>query len=259
MAFIRTVLFFVVLVVTVIPYTIGVTCMSIAPLRLRYRVAVWWLQIATWAAKAVCGMRYEVRGFEILEKLARENTAVVLAPKHQSTWETFALPSISPRPLCFVYKRELNWVPFFGWSIAQLRMIHIDRNKGMQAFEQVVEQGAQRLAEGRWIIVFPEGTRTRVGARTKYKSGASRLAVRTGAVVVPIAVNSGELWPKHRFVKTPGTITLSIGPPITSSDKTVEQVNALVQTWIEAEMRRISPHVYRDAVAAADTAPHQNA
>jgi 1-acyl-sn-glycerol-3-phosphate acyltransferase len=156
-----------------------------------------------------------------------------------------------PRELCFVFKRELLYLPFFGWGIGLLSMIHIDRRRGRDAFESVVTQGVRKLAEGRWIIMFPEGTRTPVGSQGKYKSGGGRLAVRTGAPAVPIAVNSGECWPKRRFVIRPGLITVSIGKPIAVHGRDPEVVNAEVERWIEAEMRVISPHVYSGTAAGA--------
>jgi 1-acyl-sn-glycerol-3-phosphate acyltransferase len=135
-------------------------------------------------------------------------------------------------------------VPFFGWGIASAQMISIDRSKGQSAFEQVVEQGKDRLARGWWIVIFPEGTRTKPGANKRYKTGGARLAVRTGAWAVPIAVDSGEYWPKGRFIKTPGTVSVSIGPAINPSGKTAEEVATQVETWIESEMRRLAPHRY---------------
>jgi 1-acyl-sn-glycerol-3-phosphate acyltransferase len=125
-----------------------------------------------------------------------------------------------------------------------LRMVSIDRTQGGNAFEQVVEQGGQRLAEGRFIVIFPEGTRTRLGSVTKYKTGGARLAVRTGAKVLPLALNSGECWPRNAFVKRPGLIQVSFGPLIDSQGKTAEQLNLEVQYWIEAEVRRLSPEAY---------------
>lgn len=245
LTFLRSLLYMIVLVVTVIPWAMFVSLFILTPVRVRYRVAVQWPRFAVWSGRWICGMRYEVRGREVIERLGASNTKVILAPKHQSAWETCALPLQVPREVCFVYKRELNWVPFFGWALAQLRMIHINRARRNEALEQVARQGAQRLSEGRWVILFPEGTRTSVGARTRYKAGAARLAVQTGAVMVPIAVNSGECWPRQAFIKKPGKIILSFGEPIASEGKTAEQLTAEVETWIETEMRRISsPGIY---------------
>lgn len=246
---VRSALFLLFQLVTVIPYAF--CCIAIAPLPLhwRYRFTIGWPRMVLWAGRVLCGMRWQVRGWENLP----DGPAVLLS-KHQSTWETFYYVSWMPRELCFVFKRELLWVPFFGWGIALLKMIHIDRSRGRDAFESVVEQGQRKLDEGRWIIMFPEGTRTPVGSQGKYKTGGARLAIRTGAPVVPMAVNSGECWPKKRFVKTPGLITVSIGPPIPTAGRTPDDVNAEVERWIETEMRRLSPHAYRSPVTAA---PHE--
>jgi 1-acyl-sn-glycerol-3-phosphate acyltransferase len=245
MLVLRSALFMLVMGLTVVPYALGCLLIAPLPLHLRYRFTVGWPRLVIRAARWILGIRWEVRGLEHLP----DGPAIVLS-KHQSTWETFFYPSYLPRELCFVFKRELLWIPFFGWGIALLDMIHIDRGKGVDAFESVVGQGQRKLAEGRWIIMFPEGTRTPVGTKGRFKTGGSRLAVRTGTPVVPIAVNAGERWPKKRFVKTPGLVTVSIGPLIPVAGRTVEAVAADVEGWIEAEMRRISPHVYRDAPEA---------
>ncbi len=237
----RAWLFFLIELVTVIPVALGCLVLAPLPLHLRYSWTILWPRVVIWAGRVVCGMRYEVIGMENLP-----NGPCVLLPKHQSTWETMFFPTIMPRELCFVYKRELHWVPFFGWGIKLLRMVSIDRKKGTDAFESVVRQGTQRLQEGRWIIMFPEGTRTPVGKRGRYKSGGSRLALRLGVPVVPIAHNAGELWPRTKLPQRPGLITVSIGPPIASAGRTAEQIMSEVESWIESEMRRISPHAYAD-------------
>lgn len=245
MLHLRSAAFLLFQLVTVMPYAL--CCLAIAPLplHLRYRFTVGWPRMVIGAARVLCGIRWQVRGTEHLP-----GGRAILLSKHQSTWETFFYVSWMPRELCFVFKRELLWIPFFGWGIGLLNMIHIDRRQGRDAFESVVSQGLAKLDEGRWIIMFPEGTRTRVGSQGKYKSGGARLAVRTGAPVVPIAVNAGEVWPKGRFVKTPGLVTVSIGPPIETVGRDADAVNAEVERWIEAEMRRLSPHAYRNAPAA---------
>jgi 1-acyl-sn-glycerol-3-phosphate acyltransferase len=172
------------------------------------------------------------------------DTPAILLCKHQSAWETIFLLCKMPRPLIFVLKKELLYLPFFGWALALLRMIPIDRSKARDAFAQVVVHGRKRLADGQWVIMFPEGTRTAVGSQGKYKGGGARLAVETGAVVVPIAVNSGECWPKNSFIKTPGLITVSIGPTIASTGKDPARLMQEVENWIESEMRVISPAQY---------------
>lgn len=235
----RSTLFLVFQVVTVVPYALLCLLWSPLPLHWRYRLTLGWPRMVLWAARVLLGVRHRMLGFDNLP----DGPAVLLS-KHQSTWETFFLVCTMPRELCFVFKRELLWVPFFGWGISLLDMIHIDRRRGSDAFEGVVRQGIRKLADGRWIIMFPEGTRTGVGATPRYKTGGTRLAARTGAPVVPIAVNSGEVWPRRAFLIRPGLITVSIGPTIPSAGKPVDQLHAEVQGWIEGEMRRISPHAY---------------
>jgi len=249
MLWLRSAAYLVYLFVTVTPWSFVVLSGWLFPLRTRYWLCACWTGMAIWGARVICGINCKVEGWHNLP-----DGPAILLPKHQSTWETFWLQCTMPRKVAFVYKRELNWVPFFGWGIASTQMISIDRSKGQQAFEQVVEQGKDRLRRGWWIVIFPEGTRTKPGPSRRYKTGGARLAVRTGAVAVPIAVNSGEFWPKGRFIKTPGTVTVSIGPPIDPAGKTPEELSSLVEGWIESEMRRIAPHRY----SAPYVAPSRN-
>jgi 1-acyl-sn-glycerol-3-phosphate acyltransferase len=246
MAALRSIIYIAFLLITVTPWSFVVLSGWLFPVHTRYWLCTRWTMMAIWGARTICGVRWKVEGWDNLP----DGPAIVL-PKHQSTWETFWLPTYLPRDLTFVYKRELNWIPFFGWGIASAQMISIDRSKGQDAFEQVVEQGSERLARGWWIVIFPEGTRTPPGSMRRYKTGGARLAVRTGAFALPIAVNSGELWPKHTWIVRPGTITLSIGPPIDPAGKSPEQVGALVEAWIETEMRRLAPHRYAAPYRAA--------
>ncbi len=236
---ISSLLLLVLQVVTVIPVALIMLCLFWAPRKWLYWWAQYWLRINIWGLEHICGIRWQVIGQANLP-----DEPVILLSKHQSTWETFFFPVWMPRELCYVFKRELLYIPFFGWGIGLLDMIHINRAKRADAFEQVVTQGARKLSEDRCIIMFPEGTRIPVGAKGQYKAGGARLAVRTGAQVVPIAHNAGEVWPKKSFVKKPGLVTVSIGPAISSQGKAPEAVLFEVETWIETEMRRISPHAY---------------
>lgn len=239
MNYLRSALYLLVLTVTVIPWALVVLAAYVTPVATRYRLCTMWTRFAIVAARRICGITWKVEGWENLP-----DRPAILLPKHQSTWETFWLPSFLPHPLTFVYKRELHLVPFFGWAMASLHMINIDRSRGQDAFEQVVRQGTEHLGKGWWIVIFPEGTRTPPGSTRRYKTGGARLAVRTGTPVVPIAVNSGEVWPRRAFLKVPGEITISIGKPITPDGKTVDQVASLVESWIETQMRRLAPHRY---------------
>jgi 1-acyl-sn-glycerol-3-phosphate acyltransferase len=237
--FLRSFLFTVVMVVATVVW--ACVCILVAPFPYRFRFFVTsrWNVFIIWCARVICGIRYQVKGYDNLPE-----QPVILLCKHQSAWETiFTLPNMR-RPLVFVFKKEILYIPFFGWGMALLRMIPIDRRKGKNAFAQVVKSGKERLAQGLSIIMFPEGTRIPVGQKGKYKSGGTRLAIETRASVVPIAHNSGECWPKHSFIKRPGLITVSIGKPISPENHTPDSLLQEVENWIESEMRVISPHAY---------------
>jgi len=196
----------------------------------------------------ILGIKTHVIGMENLPQ--GENEGAVLLVKHQSTYETFLMPAIMPRPLAYVFKKELLRVPFFGWSIGRLDMIHIDRRQTTAAFNKVVQQGKDLLAKGIWIIMFPEGTRIDRGQQGKYKSGGTRLAIDTGVPVVPIAVTSARVWPRKAFIKRPGVVDVSIGKPISSVGRQPDELMREVQAWIEAEMRRLDPDAYPTPVPA---------
>ena len=247
----RSAVYLLFLAVTVVPYGLAVLSWSWLPQTQRYWLVTGWPRTAIWGARWICGIRWRVKGWDNLP----QGPAVLLS-KHQSAWETLWLPAVMPRMLSFVYKRELHWIPFFGWAFATIGMINIDRSKGQNAFDQVVEKGSQYLRTGWWIAIFPEGTRTPPGSTRRYKTGGARLAVRTATPVVPIALNSGECWPRKAFLKHPGEITVSIGPPIPTAGRTEREVGALVESWIETEMRQLAPHRYaRPFAVPAELAP----
>lgn len=255
LALLRSVLFMLWMVVTVIPWGTAVVLVSIfvrgTPL---YWMCANWLRTAIWGARVICGVRYRVRGMEQLPAPGVQ-APMILCPKHQSTWETFAFPALMSHPLSYVFKRELIFIPFFGWAMGRLDMIHIDRSKRTQAWNKVAEQGKRFMAHGNWVIMFPEGTRIARGQQGVYKNGATRLAVATGAAVVPIAVSSAKCWPRKRFVLTPGLIDVSIGKPIPSDGRDADSLMREVESWIEAEMRRIDPEAYPDAAPGAASSP----
>jgi 1-acyl-sn-glycerol-3-phosphate acyltransferase len=241
----RSALFFLWLVVTVVPWATFVVLMSIFVRGTRlYWVCVGWLAASIWGARVICGVRHRVHGLENVPTAADGRAAVLLAPKHQSTWETFAFPVLMPHPLCYVFKRELLWIPFFGWAIGSLDMIHIDRSRRNEAWSKVAEQGRRYMAQGNWVIMFPEGTRIPRGQQGTYKTGASRLAITTGTPIVPIAVTSARCWPRKSFLLRPGLVEISIGKPIDSTGRQPDELMREVEAWIEAEMRRLDPDAY---------------
>jgi 1-acyl-sn-glycerol-3-phosphate acyltransferase len=241
----RSALYLVYLVVTVVPWAVVVLLASIAWRGPKlYWVAVQWLRAAIWGARVICGVRAQVQGLENVPTAQDERSAVLLAPKHQSTWETFFFPTLMPHPLAYVFKRELLRIPFFGWAMGRLDMVHIDRSRRTEAWNRVAEQGRRLFSEGVWVIMFPEGTRTPRGEQGTYKTGASRLAVATGVPIVPIAVASARCWPRKSFLLRPGVVPVRIGRPIPSVGRDPEELMREVEAWIEAEMRRLDPEAY---------------
>jgi len=205
--------------------------------------AVNWFRLVIWGTRVILGVQVRVSGMENLPQGA--TTPAILLSKHQSTLETLLLPTLMPHPLAFVFKRELLSIPFFGWSMARLDMIHIDRESRAQALKHVVAQGKRLLAQGTWVILFPEGTRMARGQKGTYQTAGTRLAVESGAPVVPIAVSSGKCWPRQGFIKHPGVVQVSIGKAIASVGREPKELMREVEAWIEAEMRRIDPEAYR--------------
>ncbi len=239
MNFIRSFLFALVLVITTPPYALFGFLTFPLPPKVRYRIITSWARVVLWFVWHLLGIRYKVIGRENIPS----EPAVVLS-KHQSAWETMALQQLFPF-ISFVLKRELLKVPFFGWGLSQLPMIAIDRAAGKDALDQVLEQGKQRLAEGFWVVVFPEGTRVPVGARRRFKLGGAWLAQHAGVPVIPIAHNAGEFWRRNAFLKRPGEITVSIGPPIDPTGLEPAEVNARAEQWITNEMSRLFPHHFK--------------
>jgi 1-acyl-sn-glycerol-3-phosphate acyltransferase len=242
---VRSVLFILYMVLSVIPWGLAVViCAPFLSADSVYRWCIGWVALAHRGSSWICGVKPHVIGMENLPTASDAKAAVILASKHQSTWETFAYPALMPHPLAYVFKRELIYVPFFGWAMARMDMIHIDRSQRTQAWNKVAAQGKRLSAMGKWVIMFPEGTRSARGAKGTYKSGATRLAIATGVPVVPIAVNSARCWPRKSFLLTPGVVTISIGKPISPVGRTPEEFMREVENWIEAEMRRLDPEAY---------------
>ena len=199
----------------------------------RYRIISTWSRLMTRAATVICGVRYRVIGAENIPRVP-----CVILSKHQSAWETMALQTIFP-PQVWVMKRELLWIPFFGWGLAMLWPIAIDRGSGSKALRQMAEQGRERLKAGFYIVIFPEGTRVAPGQRGAYHPGGAWLAVKTGALALPVAHNAGECWRKNAFIKRPGLITVSIGKPIACAGLSAAELNQRIENWIDSEMPKL--------------------
>jgi len=233
--FVRSLLFLLLLLVITPPYAILVLLAAPVPRMPRHRFITGWTMIVMWLVRYLLGIRYVVKGREHLPK----QPSVILS-KHQSAWETIAFQSIFP-PQSFLLKRELLWIPFLGWGLALFSPIAIDRASRSEAFKRLAEKGRERLNQGFWITVFPEGTRTPPGRRGRYRIGGAWLAHATGSLVVPVAHNAGLVWPRNAFIKRPGLVTVEIGEPIDPKGMTPEQLIARVEEWIESRMVELCP------------------
>jgi 1-acyl-sn-glycerol-3-phosphate acyltransferase len=231
------------LIVTPI-YAILVLLLFWLPRLPRFRFIMGWCWLILFGARWICGIRHRIVG---VENIPRRASPHIVMSKHSSTWETLALNFLFP-PLAFVAKKELLSIPFFGWAFSLASPITIDRKTGKDAMQQIAEQGRERLAQGFWIVVYPEGTRIRAGKRAHYKTGGARLALALGIPVVPVAHNAGYLWPKGVLGKHPGTVTVSIGKPIQPDETDMQQLINKVEKWIEDEVTRLG-NPLRDAPA----------
>ncbi len=206
------------------------------PYKITFRILISWAHINIAWLTLTCGVRYTVKNKHNLDK----PTPHIVLANHQSTWETMALPTLVP-PFAWVLKKELFKIPFFGWALKLVKPIAIDRSAGRSAIEQIKTMGKERLDNGIWILMFPEGTRVTPGKKVRYKMGGAILASHTGYPVIPVAHNAGESWPRHSYIKKPGTITISIGPQILSEGKDPAEIIKEVENWIETEKKNLPP------------------
>lgn len=232
---IRSLLFSISLIVITVPFSfICVAARLTLPLRYRCAMIAWWTGTMISSLKFFCNVNYDVQG---LENIPKNHNGIIFS-KHQSTWETFYLQSIFP-DTAIILKRELKWVPFFGWGLAITNPIAINRSDKSSAMTQIFDQGKKCLEDGRWVLVFPEGTRIAPGKIGIYKKGGAKLAVETGYPVIPVAHNAGRFWPKRSFIKKPGTVKVVIGPLIESKNKTPEELLEEAKNWIESTILKI--------------------
>lgn len=230
---VRSTLFFagqVIVTIVVAPFVMLAVAL---PFRARYRLVYQWTRFNTWWLNVTCNLTHEVEGKENIPS----QPAIVLC-KHHSAWETINLQHYF-YPQVWVLKRELLWLPIFGWALAMLRPIAIDRSAGRDAMSQVLEQGIARLRSGCWVVIFPEGTRVPAGTKRRYKAGGATLAEKTGVPVVPVAHDAGLYWPRRSFIKYPGVVRLVIGPAIESRGKSAAQINREAESWIEGTVERL--------------------
>lgn len=232
--FIRSLLFWIGFIVNTAVFGTSVVILFFTPSSFRLKIARVWSHVNNFLLKVFCGIDFTVQGKENLDV----DTAIILS-KHQSTWETLALHSFTPY-VHWVFKRELMYIPIFGWALALTDPIAINRGTGRVAIKQLITEGTRKLNDGKWMVLFPEGTRTAPGKSHKYKIGGALLAEKSGYPVIPIAHNAGEFWPRHSFIKWPGTISVVIGPVIETKGRLAEDINAEVFNWIETTMQDIS-------------------
>ena len=205
----------------------------VLPYRLRYALVSRWTLCNLWWLECTCGLNHRIVG----EENAPEQPAIIFC-KHESAWETLALQRYF-KPQVWVIKRELLWIPFFGWGLATLRPIAIDRKASRANLNQILTQGRERLDDGCWVVIFPEGTRVAPGQRRRYRQGGALLAEKTGYPVLPVAHNAGEFWPRNSFIKYPGTIDIAVGPLIHSAGRGAADINHLAEGWIETAVEEI--------------------
>lgn len=212
----------------------------LTPFHIRYQVLTRWARFNLWCLEKLCGLKYEVEGRENIPK-----GAGIIFCKHQSAWETLALQQFFP-PQTWLLKRELLWLPFFGWGLAMLGAIGIDRSSGSDALIKLIKHGRDRLDRGIWLVIFPEGTRVSPGEYKRFHKGGALLAAKTGYPVLPVAHNAGTYWPKNTIVKSPGTIKVSIGPAIPSAELKASEINKRAENWINEATRAIEQEASGD-------------
>ena len=236
---IRSAIFTVGLVLSTLLMSPVVLLMWLFPFSWRYRVARLWVHINLWVLRVVCGLSYRVHGFEHIP-----NERGLILCKHQAAFETFALYAIFPSAV-FILKRELLRIPFWGWAMAALEPIAINRREKTRALKQVLKEGISNIEKGRWVVLFPEGTRVPPGKRGHYGSSGGLLAHRAGCPVLPVAHNAGEYWARNGFLKYPGVIDIHIGQPLDGSHLSAVDINREAEEWIESKMLEITGASYR--------------
>jgi 1-acyl-sn-glycerol-3-phosphate acyltransferase len=206
----------------------------IFPFHIRYNAVTQWNNGMLWAAKKIAGINYRVTG---LENIPKDQPYVVLC-KHQSTWET-VFTQVCFKPTSTILKKSLLQIPFFGWGLALLRPIAIDRGNPRQAMRLIHKEGLVRLKDGINVLVFPEGTRTKAGEIGNYARGGAGIACSAGVPILPVAHNAGYFWPAHKILKSPGTIDVVIGEPIPTQDRNSKELSDQVKDWIEGEIAKM--------------------
>ena len=233
MSALRSILFTAALLVITPPYALLALATFPLPPLVRYRVISGWSRAVLFLVRRLLCIDWKVEGHENLPA----RPAVILS-QHQSAWETIAFQHIFP-PQVYILKRELLWIPFFGWGLALMSPIAIDRSRGFAALRNIARRGRERLEQGFWVVIFPEGTRVAPGERRAYQLGGAWLAAASGAPIVPVAHNAGRVWPRNAFIKRPGTVTVRIGPAIDTAQRDPKTINSMAEQWIEEQQKAL--------------------
>ncbi|MES2624016.1 MAG: lysophospholipid acyltransferase family protein [Pseudomonadota bacterium] len=230
--FCRAIIFYLGYSLSLIPHaTLCVLFGWMLPIKTRYRYVVMWNTFVVWWVNVTCGVSYRVTGVENIP-----SHPFVLLSNHQSPWETIFLYTYFS-PLCATLKRELLRIPFFGWALATLNPIAIDRSKRIGARQTLLVEGKKRLYDGISVLVFPEGTRIAPGVEKKYSSGGAELAITAEAIILPVAHNAGLFWPSHKFLKRPGIVDVIIGKPVPAKGRDARELTEEIQTWTREVLR----------------------
>lgn len=235
MIYIRSSIYFITMVISTIFFGLAMSTIGLLlPLSVRDSLSHSWGNTNLWLMRVICGLKYRIKGAENLPQ-----DAAIIMSKHQSSWETISLKGLLGKEQSWILKRELMWIPIFGWALASIPTIAINRDAGRQALKQIIRQGKEVLDEGRVVVVFPEGTRTAPGEKRKYGIGGAMLAEKSGYPVIPIAHNAGVFWKRRGLKKYPGTIDVVVGKPIESKGRKAGEINRLVENWIENQVAEL--------------------
>ncbi len=235
----RSLIYFILLVLSTVLFSLPLNLISwFIPFSWRCRIANGWGKSNLWLLGVICGLKYEIHGWENLPK----GNAIILS-KHQSAWETIALRGLLPPEQAWVLKRELFWIPLFGLALKAVEPIAINRKATKGAIKQLMRDGIDRLRKDRWVIIFPEGTRVAPGQQRRYGAGGALLAEHSGYPIIPIAHNAGVFWGRREIKKYPGTIQIVIGPVIESTGRKASEINKEVEAWIESTVAKLPQKV----------------
>lgn len=232
---IRSIIYFIMMVITIILFGLAMSTIGLLfPLSVRDWLSHAWGNTNLWLMRVICGLKYRIKGAENLP----QHAAIVMS-KHQSSWETISLKGLLSKEQSWVLKRELMRIPIFGWALASIPTIAINRGAGREALKQIIQQGKKVLDDGRIVVIFPEGTRTPPGNKGRYGIGGAMLAEKSGYPVVPIAHNAGVFWRRRGLKKYPGTIDVVVGRPIDTSGMKAVEINHMVEEWIEEQVAEL--------------------